>query len=165
MGLPWTGLVEDLAVKLGVLVGAPDGEDSGPDDAVQDAKEWVTQAVLLAIDAYVLAGPSGVPAWMAQLLPGETNTPDGQAEAFPAQLEGLRMWQLLAAADWRVLQAVLCPDPPEGSDVERPPGQGFGLLRPMVDAPSLVAFAPGERLLKVRSPRLFGLLRDSGLAL
>mmetsp|Transcript_2982 Transcript_2982/g.8401 ORF Transcript_2982/g.8401 Transcript_2982/m.8401 type:complete len:2957 (+) Transcript_2982:345-9215(+) len=153
-GLSWSSLVEDLAAATGALVsagGAEEGSSGG--DALAGQRELVTQAALLAVETYVLVGSEGSPQWVSSLLadPAESGPSGGvgEEEAVPRPLEGLRMWQLLAAADWEVMEAVMCPDQPEGAVVERPAGHGFGLLQPLMNGPPLVAPLPGKRLLQV----------------
>eukprot|EP00873_Tetraselmis_striata_P005482 jgi/Tetstr1/425746/TSEL_016166.t1 len=157
-GLRWEPFLEDLNMKVGILssaAAASNGGESTEEEGLAEARNLATQAALLAIDAYLLAGVEGVPGWMATLLAVDVSEVD-EGSGDEAGQEGLRMAQLLAVADWAVLEAYLCPEPPEeeGAGLARQPaslpaGQSFGLLRPLLDAPALVAAGVDHRLLQV----------------
>lgn len=145
-------------MKVGILssaAAASNGGESTEEEGLAEARNLATQAALLAIDAYLLAGVEGVPGWMATLLAVDVSGVD-EGSGDEAGQEGLRMAQLLAVADWAVLEAYLCPEPPEeeGAGLARQPaslpaGQSFGLLRPLLDAPALVPAGVDHRLLQV----------------
>jgi hypothetical protein len=158
-GLQWGEFADSLTIKVGILNSArrdEGGEEEGED--MTEARDLTTQAALLAIDAYLLAGPEGVPTWVANLLALDLSA---AVDEETDEASGLQMKQLLAVADWAVLEALLCPQPTQEEEDARirpaiyagmPSGQSFGLLRPLLAAPSRVAPGLDNRLLQVIVP-------------